>query len=112
MKENIITINSKCLENFKTFLEVLKKNAQISHSNFSKLKMVNDWHIGQKMQLAYSSTDSFLASIPVSDWLIFCCGNLILYKKRNENDKNKFFDEKQQKKCKNVYENRELHCLL
>ena len=35
----------------------------------------------------YISTESFLLLIPVSDWLIFCCGNLIVRKKRNENDK-------------------------
>ena len=35
---------------------------------------------------------NFLSSVPVSDWLIFCCGNSILHqKKRNENDKNSNF---------------------
>ena len=47
----------------------------------------------------YISTESFLLPIPVSDWLIFCCGNLIVLKKRNENAKHyktdKFCDEKQ-----------------
>ena len=28
--------------------------------------------------VVYSSTDNFLSPIPVSVWLIFCCGNLIL----------------------------------
>ena len=27
-------------------------------------------------------TDNFLSPNPVSDWLIFCCGNLILYQKK------------------------------
>ena len=34
---------------------------------------------------------------------MFCCGNLILHqkkKKKNENDKHKFYDEKQQKNAK------------
>ena len=50
----------------------------------------------EKVIYTYTSTDNSLSSIPVSDLLIFCCGNLILIKKINENDKNKFFDEKQQ----------------
>ena len=25
---------------------------------------------------------NFLSSVPVSDWLIFCCGNSILHKKK------------------------------
>ena len=32
---------------------------------------------------------NFLLHIPFSDWLIFFCGNLILIKKTNENDKNR-----------------------
>ena len=50
----------------------------------------------------YISTESFLLPIPVSDWLIFCCGNLIVFKKRNENDKQINFEMKnnpQNKKC-------------
>ena len=32
----------------------------------------------------YSSTDNLLSPIPipVSDWLIFCCGNLMLHQKK------------------------------
>ena len=30
----------------------------------------------------YSSTDNILSAIPVSDWLIFCCENSILYQKK------------------------------
>ena len=41
--------------------------------------------------LVYSSTDNFLSPVPVFDWLIFCCANLILYQKRNDNDKKQFF---------------------
>ena len=43
-----------------------------------------------------NSTEKFLLLIPVSDCLIFCCANLILHKKRNENDKNTFFNENEQ----------------
>ena len=32
--------------------------------------------------LPYSFTDNFLSPIPVSDWLIFCCGNSILFQKK------------------------------
>ena len=41
--------------------------------------------------LAYNSADSWNPPTRVSDWLIFCCGNLMLYQKRNENDKNTNF---------------------
>ena len=47
-----------------------------------------------KLILKYSFTGNFLSSILVSDWLIFCCGNLIFHQKSHENDKNTFFDEK------------------
>ena len=36
-------------------------------------------------------------TIPVSNWLIFYRGNLILYPKRNENDKITVFNKKKQK---------------
>ena len=39
-------------------------------------------------KITYSSTNSWKPLIHVSDWLIFCCGNLILDKKINKNDKN------------------------
>ena len=42
---------------------------------------------------AYSSADSWKPPIHVSDWLIFCCGNLILYQKKKKRKRN----EKQQK---------------
>ena len=41
---------------------------------------------------AYSSTDNFLSAIPISDWFIFCCRDLMLHKKGTENN-NFFFDE-------------------
>ena len=31
---------------------------------------------------SYSSTDNFVSSILASDWLIFCCKNLILNQKK------------------------------
>ena len=41
---------------------------------------------------SYSFTDNIWSPIPISDWLIFYCGNLILHqKKRNQNDKNTHF---------------------
>ena len=33
----------------------------------------------------YSSNENFLSPIPVSDCLVFCCGNLILYPKKKGN---------------------------
>ena len=47
----------------------------------------SDYKIFGTSILTYSFTDNFLSSIAVFDWLIFCCGNLILHQKRNENDK-------------------------
>ena len=34
---------------------------------------------------AYSSSDYFLSSVAISDWSIFCCWNLILHQKNDEN---------------------------
>ena len=48
--------------------------------------------------LTYDYTDNFLLPIPVSDWFIW-----YFIKKRNENDKNNFSDEKQQQKCQEKY---------
>ena len=46
--------------------------------------------------VTYSSTDNFLSSNPVYDWLTFCCANLILYQKKEmKMIKKRFFDEKQ-----------------
>ena len=42
-------------------------------------------------------SDNFLSPIPVSDWLIFCGGILILYQKKKRTwKKHNFYDEKQQ----------------
>ena len=56
----------------------------------------------------------FLSPIPVSVWLIFCCGDCgDLIKKRNEHDKNtNFLMKNNNKNAKNVNVNRELQCLL
>ena len=54
------------------------------------------------MPVTYSCTDNILLPIPVSDWLIFCCGNAI--KKGNEIDKNKHFLMKNKKMPKNFME--------
>ena len=49
---------------------------------------------------AYSSTDNFLSPILISDWLIFCCENLIRYqKKETKDDKNTIFDKNDKKKA-------------
>ena len=50
----------------------------------------------------YSSTDIWKPPIHVSDWLICCCGNLILYQK-NKNDKNTNFMMKNSKKMSEKY---------
>ena len=51
----------------------------------------------------YSFTKNSLSPVPVSDWLIFCWGNLILHQKRNKNDKYTIsFHEKQLKNAKKV----------
>ena len=59
----------------------------------------------QNQYLTHSSTDNFGSPIPVSDWLIFCSGYLMLrQKKKNENDKKTNFMMKSNKKIpKNVY---------
>ena len=62
----------------------------------------------QNQYLTHSSTDNFGSPIPVSDWLIFCSGYLMLRqkkkKKKNENDKKTNFMMKSNKKMpKNVY---------
>lgn len=46
---------------------------------------------------SYSLTDN-LSPILVFDWLMFYCGNLILYQRRNENDKSTIFLTKNNKK--------------
>ena len=45
----------------------------------------------------HSSTGNFSPPIPVFDWVIFCCGNLIIHqrKKKWKWEKHKFYDEKQ-----------------
>ena len=47
----------------------------------------SDYKIFQTSILTYSFTDNFLSPIAIFDWLIFCCGNLILHQIRNENNK-------------------------
>ena len=44
-------------------------------------------YLKRLIHLTYSFTDNFLSSIPVSEWLIFCCGNFLLHQQKNENDK-------------------------
>ena len=54
----------------------------------------------------YSFTDNFLSPSPVSNWLLFCCENLILHQK-NEMKllKNRNFVMKNKKNALKVYEN-------
>ena len=40
---------------------------------------VSNTSIANGSFFAYSSTDNFLSPTQVSDWLIFCCGKLILH---------------------------------
>ena len=48
-------------------------------------------------------------TIPVSNWLIFYRGNLILYPKRNENDKITVFNKKKTKKKKQCQKSKGKH---
>ena len=57
-----------------------------------------------KSDITYSSTDIWKPQIHVYDWLICCSGNLILYQKRNENDKNRNFMMKNSKKMSKKHE--------
>ena len=60
---------------------------------------------GNIQTVAQSSTDIWTPPIHVSDWLICCCENLIIYQERNENDKKTNFMTKNSKKClEKVYE--------
>ena len=61
-------------------------------SSFLKPKIVNPSFS------IHSSTDNFLSPIPVSDWSIFCCENLLLQQReRNENDETISFMMKKKK---------------
>ena len=57
----------------------------------------------QKSCLTYSSTDNYLSPIPVSDWLIFYCGNSIIHQKKKWKWQKQIFDDKQQKNAMKVY---------
>ena len=82
-------------------------HAPLSFSSHKVLLLAAD-----SIFIRYSSTDSLLSRIPFSGWLIFCRETLVLYQKRNENDKNTFLltknetkqNKKSQKKvCKQGY---------
>ena len=51
----------------------------IKYSLYAMLFLSNTKNYEAIFFYTYSSTYSFLSPIPVSDWLIFCCGNLILH---------------------------------
>ena len=51
----------------------------IKYSLYTMLFLSNTKHYEAIFFYTYSSTYSFLSPIPVSDWLIFCCGNSILH---------------------------------
>ena len=48
--------------------------------------------------LLHTVSDNLLSPVSITDWLIFCCGNLILHQKGNEKDKNRSFLIKSNKK--------------
>ena len=87
-------------ENYKYFC--LFNTLNSLKSQVSMLRFCAFWKNGR----AYNSTDSWKLSILISDWLKFCCENLILYqKKRNENNKNKTFimKNKNKKASSNIF---------
>ena len=51
----------------------------IKYSFYTMLFLSNTKNYEAIFFYTCSSTYSFLSPIPVSDWLIFCCGNLILH---------------------------------
>ena len=55
------------------FLYRMKLNLRSNHSEYFSLKSTE----------TYISTDNFRPRISVSDWLIFCSGNLMLHLKKN-----------------------------
>ena len=63
------------------FLYRMKLNLRSNHSEYFSLKSTE----------TYISTDNFRPRISVSDWLIFCSGNLMLHLKRIENNRNTNF---------------------
>ena len=70
LKEQVYgNLNIKHVTDNKKFWEAMKPLCSI------KTKLLNIMIL-----LAYN----FLSPVLVSDWLIFCCGNLILNQKRNE----------------------------
>ena len=78
---------------YRLIVKVFTNSFQRVFSFFPSFKKVHLFsiHCTIKMFSKYSSTDNFLSPVPVSDWLIFCCGNSMLYQKKNENDKNTIF---------------------
>ena len=86
-----VDLRAKNYKYFCLFNTLNSLKSQVSMSRFCAL-----WESGR----AYNSTDSWKLSIFISDWLKFCCENLILHqKKRNENNKNKIFIMKNKKKA-------------
>ena len=51
-------------------------------TSFSRLKQKITKLYSVKARRTYSTADSWKPPIHSSDWLIFCCGNLILYQKK------------------------------
>ena len=60
---------------------------------------------------AYCVTDNFLSPISLSDLLILCSKNWILYKKKKWKWKNKFVDDKR-KQCQKILCKEKKHSLL
>ena len=107
-KSRYIYSNSKSLSNFlKSILKFRRpspnsyhcfNNKGINHVTRLRLGLSHlrdhKFKHGFLDSLTYSSADSWKPPIHVSDWLIFCCGNLI----QTQNDKNTNFMMKNKKK--------------
>ena len=61
------------LARFKKYTYTIHQAIAINQINHRQFNLI---------YIPYSSTDNFGPSIPVSDRLIFCCGNLILHQKK------------------------------
>ena len=64
------------------------------------------------MDSAYSSTDTSLSFIPISDWLISCCGSLMLHQKMKWKDEIQIFWWRTRKQCQKSVGKRKSHSLL
>ena len=67
----------------RNFSQTCYKLNRNSRTNICILvKICSEWVRENNFRLACSSTDNFWSPIPNSDWLLFCCGILILLHKK------------------------------